>query len=371
MKTNNKFSAFTLAEVLITMSIIAIVTILAVFPLKHKIDDSIYQKQSITFQRRLGEALKVMNTQGKLGGYRSTEAFVEELGKHIKILNKCSNTELTKCFVDKIKFGNEQFDVSTITTSLDMGKKWPESNVMGLQFVNGISALIAYNTSCTGNQFDNDYITLSGDSTSKKNATVTLGVNDCIAILYDLNGKEKPNADIISDKPKDLRNINISVLHNIVPCRGKASGEVCVTSFKPSFVNCADPTSDGYSYCQGVRGNSGYEKDYWAGAKRDCAEADGGRLPTIAELTKIAQEIYTQNGSSVKLSAYTYKTGLTWTNDKYGINKWAWVMSSEELSGGKLTYYGIFNEDSFNYSWDDRNSNHSNNWAICVGGGSK
>ena len=242
-----KQNGFTLAEVLITLAIIGIVAALTLPTLMANITQRQYDTAATTFQRKFGEALKVMNTQGTLGGYNSTEEFVGELSKHIKILKTCPNTELTKCFPKEVTFNNNKVDISTITKAADLGQgEWLENtDIVGVQFANGVSALLAYNKACIGNQFDNDYITLTGNSVSKKEANVSLGVHDCLAILYDVNGNGKPNTDTISKKPKDLRNVNVYALGKSM-CKGVEAGTVCKTEFIPDPLDCTDSTNKDY-----------------------------------------------------------------------------------------------------------------------------
>ena len=82
---------FTLAEVLITLAIIGIVAALTIPTLVQNYQERAWNTASQVFQRKLGEALRVMNVQGTLAGYTTTEAFVNELSKHIKITRICDN----------------------------------------------------------------------------------------------------------------------------------------------------------------------------------------------------------------------------------------------------------------------------------------
>ena len=84
-------AAFTLAEVLITLAIIGIVAALTIPTLVQNYQERACNTASQVFQRKLGEALRVMNVQGTLAGYITTEAFVNELSKHIKITRICDN----------------------------------------------------------------------------------------------------------------------------------------------------------------------------------------------------------------------------------------------------------------------------------------
>ena len=74
--------AFTLAEVLITLAIIGVVAAMTIPTLVAYNQEKGWDTSSTVFQRKLGEALSIMNTQQTLSGLGTTENFVAELGKH-------------------------------------------------------------------------------------------------------------------------------------------------------------------------------------------------------------------------------------------------------------------------------------------------
>ena len=82
----SKNVGFTLAEVLITLAIIGVVAVLVIPALVQNYNTRAWNTSATVFERKLGEALKVMNTQQTLAGHSSTESFVEELGRHFKIV---------------------------------------------------------------------------------------------------------------------------------------------------------------------------------------------------------------------------------------------------------------------------------------------
>ena len=139
-------SAFTLAEVLITLAIIGIVAALTI---------PAWDTASEVFQRKLEESLKVMNVQGTLAGYTTTEAFVDELSKHIKITRICENDDITTCFADTVTWGteNEEVEMSDVKRASHFGQETWGTNTVGVQFANGVNAVIAYNPECVQNQY--------------------------------------------------------------------------------------------------------------------------------------------------------------------------------------------------------------------------
>ena len=93
---------FTLAEVLITLGIIGVVAAMTIPTLVTQNQQKSWNTAASLFNRKLGEALKIMNSQMSLAGHPTTEAFVDELSKHYKIIRVCDNTELSKCFVNGV-----------------------------------------------------------------------------------------------------------------------------------------------------------------------------------------------------------------------------------------------------------------------------
>ncbi|MBE7709586.1 MAG: prepilin-type N-terminal cleavage/methylation domain-containing protein, partial [Cyanobacteria bacterium SIG32] len=85
---------FTLAEVLITLAIIGVVAAMTIPTLVANYQTRAWNTSATVFDRKLTEALKVMNTQGTLAGLKTTENFVEELSKHLKIIKTCTNDKL-------------------------------------------------------------------------------------------------------------------------------------------------------------------------------------------------------------------------------------------------------------------------------------
>ena len=145
---------FTLAEVLITLGIIGVVAAMTIPTLTQNVNEKQLITATNNFNRKFGEALKIMNTQGTLEGRRTTERFLNELAKVYKVAKICDNTELNQCFPKEITWGeNEIIDISELKTAKDMvanefnGNNW-NTDIMGVRFANGVSALIAYNPNC-------------------------------------------------------------------------------------------------------------------------------------------------------------------------------------------------------------------------------
>ena len=282
-----KKAAFTLAEVLITLAIIGIVAALTIPTLIQNYQERAWNTASQVFQRKLGEALRVMNVQGTLAGYTTTEAFVDELSKHIKITRICDNEDITTCFSDTVTWGDEEVDMSKIKKAKNFGQEDWDTNTVAVQFANGVNGIIAYNPDCRQNQFSNDVITVgeSGIGTT------------CLAILYDVDGFKNPNT-----KDKDLKNLNVTSLGGS-NCAIELSDGTCFTApFKPTPLTLAE--------CEAQKGELGisecfYDGDYWAGAVKTCKDM-GSSLPSMEQLDQLARDLYP--GTTI-YTDYRFSTG--------------------------------------------------------------
>ena len=312
MKKNN---GFTLAEVLITLAIIGIVAALTIPTLVQNYQERAWNTASQVFQRKLGEALRVMNVQGTLAGYTTTEAFVDELSKHIKITRICDNDDITTCFSDTVTWGDEEVDMSKVKKAKNFGQNDWDTNTVGVQFANGVNGVIAYNSDCRQNQFSNDVITVDENGIS----------TDCLAILYDVDGFKNPNT-----QQKDLRGLNVASLGGS-NCAIELSDGTCFTApFTPTAMSLSD--------CEAQKGELGISEcsdgsDYWAGAVKACKDM-GSSLPSQEQLDQLARDLYpgteitTGTSNGTRDNDLAFEMGFLSSASTSAF----WVWSSEEYS---------------------------------------
>ena len=236
---------------------------------------------STVFNRRLGEALKIMNANSSLAGFDSTADFVEELSKHIKIVKTCSSDKLTDCFTSTITTTGDPVETKDLKASKNLySTEDYGTETIGVQFADGVSALIAYNPKATQDPLSNQVVRLTGSKDSVGLST------DAISILYDVSGSKTPNQ---MDTGKDIRGINIAIKTG-APFKnlGTISTPVdCSTTASTSTDQ--DIKADYDAYCGPTP--SGSSSDYWAGAKRACVD-EGMHLPTLQEL----RDLYARKG---------------------------------------------------------------------------
>ena len=349
--SKRKKAAFTLAEVLITLAIIGIVAALTIPTLIQNFQQDAWDTASEVFQRKLEESLKVMNVQGTLAGYTTTEAFVDELSKHIKITRICDNDDITTCFADKVTWGteNEEVEMADVKRASHFGQDSWGTNTVGVQFANGVNAVLAYNPECVQNQFSNQ---ITGTS--------------CLAILYDVDGFKNPNT-----QNKDLRSINVSSLGGS-SCSFEVGGICFGTPFQPTALTAADCNANKEKY--GIQNCMTGDNDYWGGAMKACAE-QGKRMPTDAELTTLANDLYgeTIGGGdgepieNLKMNtdkASSYGIPLTVFDDgASGITLW----SGQETDARYAHARGFNSWNTLWLSLAERDYSDPTLWAVCVG----
>ena len=282
----SKKAAFTLAEVLITLAIIGIVAAMTIPTLVANYQTRAWSTSASVFERKLEEALRQMNTQQVLAGYKSTADFVNALGKYFKINKVCPNNDLMSCFEDKVYWGanEEEVDMTVIKNAKNFGQEDWDTETIGVQFANGTTGLIAYNPDCKENPYTNQF---TGTS--------------CLAILYDTTGFKTPNT-----QQKDLRGINVLSLGDS-NCAFEINGTCFTAPFNPEPITKAE--------CEQLKGDLGiegcnYDDDYWAGAVKACGGVN--KMPTSAQISDIANYVYNTSG----IGEQTDRDNLTLDYDK-------------------------------------------------------
>ena len=173
--------AFTLAEILITLGIVGVVSALTIPTLMVDVNTKQWSTSADVFEKKLNEAMKNMNTSQVISGHPNTLSFVQELGNHFKINKICKNDDLQSCFSDTVWWGAgeatpEEVDMTTIKQASDFGLDDWGTELIGVQFANGVAGLVAYNPACSGDPLSNQF---SGTA--------------CISLLYDTSGSKTPN----------------------------------------------------------------------------------------------------------------------------------------------------------------------------------
>ncbi len=347
-------AAYTLAEVFITVAIIGVVAALTIPNLIQNHNEKTWSTAQSVFEKKLEVAAKQMNTEEKLAGYSTTKDFVNELKKYIKINKVCDSNEITKCFSKEVIWtqGEDPVDMTTVTSAKNLGQEDWDTEVIGVQFANGINAVIAYNPNATQDPYNNQFGATSNS----------------MAILYDISGNKNPNTN-----GKDIGNINVKSLGGVTGCMVSPSlvGGMCITQIlSPNSGYMPLNRSECEEIADAKMGNKkewcgGWSQDYWAGAVKACGGTS--KMPSQSQLTALAQYLY--NGANIDPNYYTYNISLD--TEKASpffsaeLNSDSFFVWSREESSSTGAYRRHFYSDST--KWFNGSRASTGIIAVCLG----
>jgi type II secretory pathway pseudopilin PulG len=286
--------AFTLAEILIAAGIIGIIAVILLAAIFNNIQQQQYTIAQELFMDKLVQATRQMRFRSGLSGYSTTEAFVAELGNFMKI-NKVCEDDLSDCFATEISNaeGTRQIAVNTLKTAQNFGRKDYDTNIIGLMFANGNTAIIAYDPACVMQEAYDD----------------TTDTTACISMVYDINSLAQPNR-----ASRDIYTLNATLPF----CDGITVGALCVagtdTTFAPINTCSGDSewdslyTSTSVADATGSTFTAQCANNRWAGAKKACA-AMGMRMPSFEELTQIHGYNWANNSPALNMSGSYWASG--------------------------------------------------------------
>jgi prepilin-type N-terminal cleavage/methylation domain-containing protein len=288
--------AFTLAEVLITLTVIGVVAALTMPALMQNWQEKAFSTAKEVFDRRLEEATRQMNVNEALTGYTTTETFVDELKRYLKISQICPS-DPSGCFAPVITNGNgsETVETKNLKNSSNLNEGNWGTKALGLGLINGYTAILSYNPDCPVPD-----ISATGAQTTS-----------CLSLVYDINGKAKPNK-----LGKDVYTLNANPFNTCIKI-----GSLCVSASDESFIPL--DTCGSSPYDSSGSGSVACANNRWAGAKKACADI-GMHLPTIDELSAMYQH-----------------------KDELGMTSWFWSSTAGE-STNSCAYamdFGTSNSD--------------------------
>ena len=302
--TTSKKAAFTLAEVLITLAVIGIVAALTLSGLIQNHNEKAWSTAKDLWEKKLTETVRRMNTDGVMTGHNTTEDFMGTFKQYMKVIKTCDNTDINKCYSPKVVTTGKnddpmEIETDSLTSASSMGlKEWQtNTNTMSFVVADGTTVIMAYQPECPYA----DPIEDTGSQVS------------CMGYMVDVNGKKGPNR-----VGKDIQlssGVAFSICDNPI-------GDMCwSTDFAPTAINtCSDGTEEDKAYDPTGDTNSYCANNYWAGAKKACAQKNMS-LPTRAQLAQLASELYvnSSDGSEVTIGANEDKSGLK-VKDEYQQN---------------------------------------------------
>ena len=255
-----------------------------------------------------------------------------------------------KCFESKILTADgEEVDAANLKTSAKLAKEDWGTETVGVQFANGVNALIAYNPQTDQQPFNNQFSATEAS----------------MAILYDVSGHKNPNTlGMDVNQNANVKKLGCMINKNLV-------GGMCIsqilapgTGYSPmTLEECNQAVSDGEL---GIKACY-YDGDYWAGAVAKC---DGvSNMPTESQLIDLAKYVYNTdsiNGGTSTTSGLTLDTTKASQflsaspGQSFG---WFYVWSGQEYSINGA-YNRCFN--STTTYWGSYGRDLSNRLAVCV-----
>ena len=300
----NKKAAFTLAEVLITLGIIGVVAALTLPALLTNVQSKIRGEQKRSIMYKFSLATEKMARLNLIGPYDSTDAFVDELQKHLKISKRCNASNLRGCWpYDTVDLGDgKTWDISKTKTGKELGMETTatqdySSNNVGIVTADGTPMILNYNKKCKA---IDSLERLNWITNDKDNKPVTNPSANCVAAVFEINGTGKPNK--LSD---DVVLFNANKLGNA--CAFELDGKCFGAPFSPKPLTKAE--------CEAEKSNLGingcyWDTDYWAGAVKQCGGVS--KMPTMDDLGKLASQLYKGNPT---INAYRDYSNLQWDQD--------------------------------------------------------
>ena len=325
-RVKQKRVAFTLAEVLITLGIIGVVAALTLPALLTNIQSKVRAERSRSVQYKFSLATEKMARLNLIGPYDSTDAFVDELQKHLKISKRCNASNLRGCWpYDTVDLGNgETWDISKTKTGKQFGINTDDDNDytsdnVGIVTADGTPMILSYNKKCKA---IDSLEKLSWTTTDNK--PLTNPSASCVAAVYEINGTGKPN-----------KLSNDVVLFNANKLGNACAFEVGSTCYTAVFT----PKPLTYDECMAKKDDLGIKKccsvglcnntDHWAGAVKQCGGVS--KMPTADDLAKLASQLYNGNPS---IGAHQSYGGSRWNQDAataLGLSSSGfWLWSNEE-----------------------------------------
>ena len=277
--------AFTMAEILLSLTIIGVVAAITLPSLTGNINERTWEAQRKALYNRLAQALKMMPSLNGYGTYTYTTtnnnvsvtadtaaiAFVTDgLSKVLKLNQVCDSTNLQKCglpemFVKPYNISsktNFPTNMKTLNTYFTDSQYNPQyyinTKAAGFETKNGESVAVFYNPFCTSK--DAFFAAMNTGSNAEYFAARKFHFTlpyVCANFIYDLNGKKGPN------KP----GFDIGVITALY------SSDSVIVAPQPNLITLRSGSYPFKTHTQ---------------AFNICKTYDNSRLPTLEEMTALA-----------------------------------------------------------------------------------
>ena len=243
--------------------------------------------------QKITKSMDLMRADGGLERtYNSTDEFVDEFSKYIKISTRCDADHIADCWPTKTvtTTDGETYDVSKAKTGKNLNLKDNKSNNVGIILADGATLILTYNPNA-GIIGDGDTVTPSfadlpiGFGRTKKFAYTT-SVTDPIDFVMDVNGFKGPNSEARNGKQYDIRSFKVARFSK--GCAGNnINGFGCVYQL-PSYSPIKGGSEEIKKWDPKFVNADSYD-NYWAGAKKACDDI-GMSLPDESKLKSLAKK---------------------------------------------------------------------------------
>ena len=350
-------TAFTLAEVLITLGIIGIVAALTLPAFISNVQGRIQAKRVENINQKLSKVTDKMAVQSGLIGYPDTMAFVQEMKKHMSIAKVCDNSHLSECWgTTEVDVGKDKpWEISKTKTAktLKIGEPDNWADTVGIVTADGTPMILSYDKNCN---FDPNNAGLQYNQSSGKSNSLA-----CLSGVFDWNGGAKPNK--LGD---DV--ITLGMASGLGSGCAVEIGSLCLTApFTPTPLTEQE--------CKAQKSDLGIKEccityycdngDYWAGAVKQCGGVS--KMPTMAQLAELASQMYVGNpsiGATENNYKLTYTAG---TATSLGLPEPPLMFWTGEEDNYRYAYYRMFNTSYSSAGHEYRGRNLSYLQAVCLG----
>ena len=353
-RVKQKRTAFTLAEVLITLGIIGVVAALTLPALLTNIQSKVRAERSRSVQYKFSLATEKMARLNLIGPYDSTDAFVDELQKHLKISKRCNASNLRGCWpYDTVDLGNgKTWDISKTKTGKQLGMNKDDDNDytsdnVGIVTADGTPMILSYNKKCKAIDSLEKLSWTTTDNKPLSNPSAS-----CVAAVYEINGTGKPNK-----LSNDVVLFNANKLGS--GCAFEVGSKCYTAVFTPKPLTKAECEAEkenlGIKYCN-------FDDDYWAGAVKQCGGVS--KMPTMDDLGKLASQLYKGNPT---INAYRDYSNLQWDQDAataLGFTSPNFYLWSGEEPNSHYAYVRDFGSTGSIYGYGTRGDSFRQ--AVCI-----
>ena len=357
-ETDKRKVAFTLAEVLITLGIIGVVAAMTLPVLLTNVQAKIRAEQIRSAKYKFSLATEKMARLNLIGPYDSTDAFVDELQKHLKISKRCDVSNLRGCWpYATVDLGNgKTWNIADTKTGRNLGMETDDDNDytsdnVGIVTADGTPMILSYNKKCPAIDSAEKLSWSTTDNKPESHPSAS-----CVAAVFEINGTGKPNK-----LSNDVVLFNANKLGS--GCAFEVNGKCFGAPFTPTPLTQAE--------CNAEKGNLGikdccpddwrYGEDYWAGAVKQCGGVS--KMPTADDLAKLASQLYGYSG----IGAKDTNALVGWKQDAataLGFTSPNFTILSGEESDSLTAYTRHFASTITDYFESDRASRYRQ--AVCI-----